>query len=220
MKLFLAALLGALSPPQAAAPCDALRQKSAELRKDADAWLARHAKDCPLCAGSTACREGFERQDAVRRQLEDWKKGHAAGCPTCSSGRCNALENAWSQALVTAQGRHKEQDRRCELDPARCDAWRRALEAEKARHEDLKRDHPALCEKCSPSCEEWRKRCQEVNGRANDTALKHRDKCQDCQRGAGCERASHLKQDWTRERLAAWKKHGEICACARSERRR
>jgi len=219
MKTLVAVLLATLAPASGPA-CDALRQKSAELRKDIDAWLARHAKDCPVCAGGSSCREGFERQDAARRQVDEWKKGHAPGCPSCGAARCSALDGAWSQALAAAQARHKEQDRKCDFDASRCDGWRRILDAEKARHEDMKRDHPALCEKCTPSCDEWRKRSQEASVRADDVARKHRERCQDCQRSSGCERSSLNKHESIRDRLALWKKHTEICGCARPEKRR
>lgn len=201
----------------ARAQCEAVRKKAADIKQETDAWAVKHNESCTLCAAGSSCREGFERREASRRQLEDWKKLHVLTCPACSSARCTAAESAWNQALAGAQAKHKEKCRRCDFDPVKCDAWSRAIDELKARHEEWKRDHPATCEKCAPPCEEWRRRALEITQKHEDILRKHRERCGDCPRsGGGCDRAGLIKQEWARDRLALWKKHAETCPCSRA----
>ncbi len=201
--------------------CEPSRTREAEVRREANAWAVRHARDCTLCAGGSLCREGFEREQSVKRQLEEWRKAHAPACAACGLPRCAAAEGAWTQSLASGQQKHREKCPRCEFDAARCPAWRLALEDLKTRHEDWKRDHPAFCDRCGPSCDEWRRRAQEAALRHEDASRRHRDRCADCQKGsAACDRASQVRLEGSRDRLILWRRHVETCACSRPDPKR
>lgn len=216
--MILPAIAAALcAAAQAAGSCEAVRKMSAESRREMEAWLSPHCAECTLCGAGTSCREGFDRREAARRKFEEWKSKHAPQCSVCAARLCGVPDHVWSEAETAAKERHRERCRKCEFDPARCDAWRKDFEEARARHEEWKREHTVLCDKCGPECEEWRRRVHEVQARADEATRKHRDRCGDCRASAGpCERAGQLRQEAIRDRLAAWKKHQEACpSCAR-----
>lgn len=213
---FVLLLLIAAVPPPAALQCDAAKAKAAEFRKGLDAWIAGHNAACPLCAAGTACREGFEKREASRKQLEAWKRDHSAVCVPCAALKCTAGDELLEAWIVDAYARHKEKHILCE--PERCDPWKAIVADLRKQLDAWKRDHPATCDKCSPLCAEWRKRAGEVDTRSADTIKRHQDRCSDCKAG-GCERLGLLQAEWGKERLAAWKRHGEVCPCARTPKK-
>jgi hypothetical protein len=218
MKLAAAFLL-VLSAP-AWAQCEASRQKESEVRKQAEAWWARHHRECTLCADGSSCREGFERRDGGKRLFEAWRAGHAQACAACGTLACPASEAAWAQVFADAKARHREKCRACEFDAARCEAWRAALEEAKLRHGAWKREHPAVCERCAPACPEWRARAAETARRHDEALQKHRERCAECKAASGaCERPAGIRQDAAKERQALWRTHLETCACQRAPRR-
>ncbi len=211
MNLATAILL--LSAAPAWAQCEASRQKQADLKKQSDGWWARHHRECTLCADGSACREGFEHRDAPKRLFEAWRAGHGRTCAACGPATCPLANAAWTQSLGDAKSKHREKCRSCEFDAVRCDAWRRALDEAKLRHEAWKRDHPATCDRCSPACAEWRVRAADSVRRHDETLQRHKDRCADCRSGKGdCDRPSSIRQDAAKERLALWKAH-ETCPC-------
>ncbi|HXG61909.1 MAG TPA: hypothetical protein VNO22_11070 [Planctomycetota bacterium] len=216
--MILPAIAAALcAASQAAGSCDAARKTNVEFRREVDSWLTPHLAECTLCSGGTCCREGFDRREAARRKFEEWKSKHAPQCAVCAAKLCGMPDHAWSETEAAAKERHRERCRKCEFDPARCEAWRKDLEEARARHEEWKREHAVLCDKCGPECDEWRRVVQQVQARAEDAVRKHRDRCGDCRAAPGsCERSGQLRQEAIRDRLAAWKKHQETCpACVR-----
>ncbi len=215
MRLIPAFLFLLLAAP-VGAQCDAARSRAAELKKELDGWIAGHNPGCPLCTAGTACREGFEKREDSRKRLEAWRRDHVGQCEPCAAFRCSAAEETLAAWVADAQARHKEKHVLCE--PDRCDPWKALLADVRRKLEDWRRDHPAACDKCSPLCNEWRKRAQDVDARINDTLKRHKDRCAEC-KSSPCERQGLILADWGKERMAAWKRHGELCPCARAPRR-
>ncbi len=216
----LAAVLLLLAPAPVLAQCEASRQKQADLKKESDARRARHLKECTLCADGSACREGFEHRDGGKRMFEAWRVAHGLACAACGASGCGVADAAWAQAQADVKSRHRELCRACSYDPARCEAWKRALDEARLRHEAWKREHPAACDRCSPDCEDWRRRAAELAKRSDETLQRHRERCADCKAGkGGCERPAAVRQDAAKDRASLWKAHLEACACSRGARR-
>jgi hypothetical protein len=203
-------------------PCDPGKRKQGELAAEVEPWLARHSKECTLCADGSACRDGYDHRASMRRAFDAWRAGHAAsGCGICAAAvggaRCSALESQKQELTSEAQVKHRAKDAKCEFDPARCEGWRAAAEEVKRTLDAWKKDHAGACERCGPDCEEWRKKAKEASARGDESLSRHRERCGDCKAG-GCERAAAIKDDAARQRLTQWRSHTETCACAKAKR--
>lgn len=204
------------------APCDPGQRKQGELAADIEPWLARHSKECTLCADGSACRDGYDRRASTRRAFEAWRATHAAsGCGICAASvggsRCAALESQTRVLTSDAQVKHRAKDAKCEFDPARCEGWRAGAEEARRALDAWKKDHIGVCERCAPDCEEWRRKSKEASARAEESMARHRERCGDCKAGS-CERAGGIKDDAARQRQTQWRSHVETCACAKAKR--
>ena len=204
------------------APCDAGKRRQGEIAAEAEPWLARHSKECTLCAEGSSCREGYERRASARRAFESWRAGHAAaGCPACAAAaagqRCSAPDGQKQLLTAEAQAKHRAKDAKCDFDPLHCDGWRAAADEVRRALDAWKKDHAGLCERCGPDCEDWRKKAKEAGLRAEDALARHRERCGDCRSGV-CDRAGILREDAARQRQTIWRSHTEMCACTKGKR--
>lgn len=210
-------LLWAVAP--AGAQCDAAARAAADGRRELHAWTARHKPGCPLCADGSVCRDAYDKRESLGRKLEAWKKKHSGECAACPTEKCTAEDLTTLAWTLDARERHKKECRRCDGDA--CEALKLALEEVRRRLEEWKRDHPGTCRKCAPGCELWRRGVHPLDQKYEEMGGKHKEQCGDCRRSLPCARPGSLRQEHERERLALWKRHADLCACApRSVKRR